>query len=82
MTIEAILLDFGGTLDTGGDHWYRVMADAYSDLGLTLSQQAYIAGERAAAAAVRPDMGLADTLDVKVRAQGCPEPRAVTDALV
>lgn len=82
MTIEAILLDFGGTLDTGGDHWYRVMADAYGDRGLTLSQQAYITGERAAAAAVRPGMGLADTLAAKVRAQGCPEPRAVTDALV
>jgi len=75
--IEAVLLDYGGTLDTGGDHWYCVMADAYRARGMELSREAYIAGEREAARAVRPDMGLADTLAVKVRAQGCAEPDAV-----
>ena len=82
MTIDAVIFDFGGTLDTGGDHWYAVMADAYRARGLELTREAYIAGERAAAREVRSDMGLAATLAVKVKAQGCADTDAIVGALV
>lgn len=49
-SIKGVIFDFGGTLDTGGDHWSRVIYDKYLEAGLNISyenfREAYIAAER------------------------------------
>lgn len=51
--IEGILFDYGGTIDSRGDHWSEVIFDQYTALGLPVSYEqfrpAYIEGERALA---------------------------------
>ncbi|MBR1445569.1 MAG: HAD family hydrolase [Alloprevotella sp.] len=53
--IKAIILDYGGTIDTGGRHWARVLREAYdaSNVPITDEQfrEAYVFGERALAKA-------------------------------
>lgn len=50
MKIKAILFDFGGTIDTGGIHWFRVINQAYTDFGYNIDEsilrEAYIYAER------------------------------------
>ena len=50
MNVRGILIDYGGTLDTGGRHWYRVFAEQYALMGITveddLLRAAYIYAER------------------------------------
>lgn len=57
--IQALLLDFGGTLDTGGDHWARVIHDAYLSEGVEvdtdLFKAAYIYGERRLGNLINPE---------------------------
>jgi putative hydrolase of the HAD superfamily len=47
---QALLFDYGGTLDTNGRHWSEVLWDAYLNLGIPISKtnfrQAYIYAER------------------------------------
>ncbi len=49
-SIRAVIFDFGGTLDTDGDHWSRVILDGYHAAGLFPDpesfRRAYIAAER------------------------------------
>lgn len=48
--VKAILFDFGGTLDSGGDHWYHVLYDILQRSGLAvdrdLYKKAFAIGER------------------------------------
>ena len=48
--IKAVVFDFGGTLDTDGDHWSQVILDAYKAAGLDVGVDdfvnAYIFAER------------------------------------
>jgi len=53
--IKGIIFDYGGTIDSRGDHWSEVIFDQYIALGLPVSYEhfrpAYIEGERALARA-------------------------------
>jgi len=45
-----IIFDYGGTLDTGGTHWFRVFSDKYAALRITVDEAllraAYVYAER------------------------------------
>ena len=48
--IKGIIFDYGGTLDTGGDHWSHVIRDGWKAAGVAaddaLFREAYVFGER------------------------------------
>lgn len=55
METEGLLIDFGGTIDTDGTHWYHVFARAYRECGImdvsdvaadALLRDAYVYAER------------------------------------
>lgn len=72
---RAYLFDYGGTLDTGGQHWGKVIWHAYRQLDIPVDEaayrDAYVATERALGS--QPLIGSNDTfrqtLDVKLRMQ-------------
>ncbi len=72
---SGIIFDYGGTLDTCGDHWSEVIWDAYRHESVPVNKQAfreaYIYAERALAVnpVVKPDFHFADILRVKIRLQ-------------
>lgn len=72
---SGIIFDYGGTLDTCGDHWSEVIWDGYRHESVPVSKQAfreaYIYAERALAVnpVVMPDFHFADILRVKIRLQ-------------
>ncbi len=47
---KALLFDYGGTLDTGGHHWFQVLRQAWHEVGITpddhLARNAYVFAER------------------------------------
>lgn len=79
---EAYLFDYGGTLDTGGQHWGRAIWQAYREAGVPVAEddyrQAYVAVERTLGR--EPVIGrqftFRETLSTKLRMQldrlGCP----------
>ncbi len=75
MTVKGLVFDYGGTLDTGGRHWGKVLWHAYQDCGAPVAedifQQAYVHGERYLAAnrVITPDFTFRDTLAAKIRLQ-------------
>ncbi len=69
--IDGLIFDFGGTLDSRGEHWYHVMARAYDEEGVTLSREAYIHGERNITPLVTKDDTMLDLLRKKVELQSC-----------
>lgn len=70
---QAYIFDYGGTLDTGGRHWGRVIWQAWQEAGVPVGEeqfrQAYVAAERRMAAEplIQPDYTFRQTLDVKLR---------------
>ncbi|MBR4302638.1 MAG: HAD family hydrolase [Bacteroidaceae bacterium] len=50
MTVKGVLIDFGGTIDTDGRHWYKVFKQAYSCVASAIEdallRQAYVYAER------------------------------------
>jgi len=48
--IKGIIFDYGGTIDSRGNHWSHIIEKAYSDAGLSIDhdkfRDAYIIGER------------------------------------
>lgn len=48
--IKGIIFDYGGTLDTGGDHWSHVIRDGWKHAGVevddALFREAYVYGEQ------------------------------------
>lgn len=73
--IRGIIFDYGGTLDSHGDHWSHIILDAWRDAGVGLSAEdfipAYIHGERALAlpGAVAPTDTFLDLMRKKIWAE-------------
>lgn len=48
--IKGLIFDYGGTLDTGGDHWSEIIWSAYGEAGVAVDKaefrEAYVFGER------------------------------------
>ncbi|WP_166333978.1 HAD family hydrolase [Sphingobacterium chungjuense] len=74
-TIKGLLFDFGGTLDSKGDHWSTILWDLYVRLEINVTQeafyQAYVHTERKAALEriILPDFNMEQVLLAKVAAQ-------------
>lgn len=75
MIIKGFIFDYGGTLDTGGNHWGRVLWHAYERRHIPVSEeqfrQAYVSVERMLGSepVITPHHTFHETLDTKVRLQ-------------
>lgn len=75
MRIKGFIFDYGGTLDTKGNHWGKVLWHGYERTGVPVGEQdfrdAYVYGERTLATSpiVKPDFTFRDTLQAKIRLQ-------------
>lgn len=75
MRIKGFIFDYGGTLDTRGNHWGKVLWHGYERTGVPVGEQdfrdAYVYGERTLATSpiVKPDFTFRDTLHAKIRLQ-------------
>ena len=73
--VKGYLFDYGGTLDTGGCHWGKVLWHCYQRVGVPISEQqfrdAYVHAERTLGSqrVVMPDFTFHQTLQAKVRLQ-------------
>ena len=73
--MQALIFDYGGTLDTDGRHWAHVLWEGYGEAGVPVTneqfREAYVYGERALAKApiVQPEDTFRDVLEKKVRQQ-------------
>ena len=71
--IRAYLFDYGGTLDTGGCHWGKVLWHAWQEVGVPVGEEhfreAYIYAERTMARdrIVLNDFTFRQTMEVKLR---------------
>lgn len=71
--IKGIIFDYGGTLDTGGDHWSVVIWEAYQKAGVAVNQpefrEAYVFAERELAKTrhILPEHDFSDLLNIKMR---------------
>lgn len=71
--IKGILFDYGGTLDTGGDHWSHVIRAAWVKAGVyadeALFREAYVWAERELARTrhILPEHDFSDLLRIKMR---------------
>ena len=72
---QGLIFDYGGTLDTGGCHWGKVLWHAYQrhqvPVGELRFRQAYVHGERTLGArpVIRPDFTFRQTLQAKLALQ-------------
>ena len=83
--IRGYIFDYGGTLDTGGNHWGKVIWHAYERVGVpvdeVLYREAYVYGERTLGRnpIIQPNFTFRQTLEQKIRLQldfiesKCPE---------
>ena len=73
--MQALIFDYGGTLDTDGRHWAHVLWVGYCEAGVPVTnaqfREAYVYGERALAKApiVLPEDTFRDVLEKKVAQQ-------------
>lgn len=73
--IRAIILDYGGTLDSRGDHWSEVIRRAYEAEGLHIPREAfrdaYVHAERAldGSGIILPDDNFLDVMRKKIALQ-------------
>ena len=71
--IRAYLFDYGGTLDTGGCHWGKVLWYAWQEVGVPVDEErfreAYVYAERAMAreCIILNDFTFRQTMEVKLR---------------
>lgn len=71
--IRGIILDYGGTLDTGGDHWSHVIREGYKKAEVFVEDQAfrdaYIFAERELARTLHilPHHNFHDLLHIKIK---------------
>lgn len=71
--VKGIIFDYGGTIDTGGDHWSYVIEDAYKKAGVYISEDAfrdaYVFAERELARTLHilPHHNFGDLLDIKIK---------------
>lgn len=70
--VKGIILDYGGTLDTGGTHWSRVIWEAWQEAGvattLPVFREAYVYAERelARTSHILPQHDFHDLLNIKI----------------
>lgn len=73
--IKGYIFDYGGTLDTGGHHWGKVIWHAYERQQVpvceTLFREAYVYGERTLGKnpIIQPDFTFRQTLEKKLQLQ-------------
>ena len=73
--MQALIFDYGGTLDTDGRHWAHVLWEGYSEAKVPVTneqfREAYVYGERALAKVpiVQPEDTFRDVLEKKVSQQ-------------
>ena len=72
--IKGVLIDFGGTIDSDGIHWFDAFREAYAlvaDIPETLLRDAYVHTERALGAntIIAPDYTFCKTLQTKIALQ-------------
>ena len=73
--IKGYIFDYGGTLDTGGHHWGKVIWHAYErqqvPVGEALFREAYVYGERTLGKnpIIQPDFTFRPTLEKKLQLQ-------------
>ena len=73
--IKGFIFDYGGTLDTGGHHWGKVIWHAYERQQVPVSEaqfrEAYVHGERTLGKnpIIQPDFTFRRTLEEKLRLQ-------------
>lgn len=71
--IKGVIFDYGGTLDTGGDHWSEVLRAGYIHSGVEIDyadfREAYVYAERELARTrhILPGHDFSDLLRIKVR---------------
>lgn len=72
MEIKGIILDYGGTLDTGGDHWSHVIKEGWDKAGVAandaLFREAYVYGEQEIERTehILPQHDFSDLLKIKI----------------
>lgn len=70
--IKGIIFDYGGTLDTGGDHWSHVIRDGWNKAGVAaddaLFREAYVYGEQELERTehILPQHNFYDVLEIKM----------------
>lgn len=70
--IKGIIFDYGGTIDSRGDHWSEVIYDGYLHCGLTVDKeefrQSYVYAERLLARErhILPQHTFLDLMDIKI----------------
>lgn len=75
MAIKGYIFDYGGTLDTGGDHWGKVILHAYQHHQIPVTEEqyrdAYVYAERTLGRQpiIQPDFTFRQTLEAKIRLQ-------------
>lgn len=73
--VKGLILDFGGTIDTDGQHWGKMLWEAYRKVGVPVTEEAfreaYVYGERTLEhhPLIQPHDTLQRTIDVKLRLQ-------------
>lgn len=71
--VKGIIFDYGGTLDSGGDHWSEVIWDAYVKAGVAVDKaefrEAYVYAERELARTrhILPEHNFGDLLAIKMQ---------------
>ena len=71
--IKGLLFDYGGTLDTGGDHWGIVLWKAWQEAGVPVGEasfrEAYVYAERTLGqqSIIRSDFSFSQTLEAKLQ---------------
>ncbi len=71
--IKGIIFDYGGTIDSGGDHWSEVIWNAWQSAGIAVDKgvfrEAYVYAERELARTLHilPHHTFKDMLDIKMR---------------
>ena len=70
---KTYIFDYGGTLDTGGDHWGRVIWHAYERAGISVGEEqfreAYVFAERKLGSEpiIKPSFTFRETLHTKLQ---------------
>lgn len=73
MNIKGIIFDYGGTLDTGGDHWSHVIRDGWNKAGVAandaLFREAYVYAEQELERVehILPHHNFSDVLSIKIQ---------------
>ena len=70
---KGIIFDYGGTIDTNGDHWGKVLWKGYERCGVPVTElqfrEAYVYAERTlgSKSIIRPSYTFHKTLEIKLR---------------